>query len=53
MGQSTTGTLHFYYSDGGIAVSIVAFQAIDPGSTPGHRKLFLMDFMKIILFSSA
>ena len=22
---------------GGIAVSIAAFQAVDPGSTPGHR----------------
>ena len=28
-------------SVGGIAVSIAAFQAVDPGSTPGHRKLFL------------
>ena len=26
-------------SVGGIAVSIAAFQAVDPGSTPGHRKL--------------
>ena len=23
--------------DGGITVSIAAFQAVDPGSTPGHR----------------
>ena len=27
-------------SVGGIAVSIAAFQAVDPGSTPGHRNLF-------------
>ena len=26
-------------SVGGIAVSIAAFQAVDPGSTPGHRKI--------------
>ena len=26
-------------SDGGIEVSMVAFQAVDPGSIPGHRKL--------------
>ena len=25
-------------SVGGIAVSIAAFQAVDPGLTPGHRK---------------
>ena len=25
-------------SDGGIEVSMVAFQAVDPGSIPGHRK---------------
>ena len=23
--------------DGGVMVSIVAFQAVDPGSIPGHR----------------
>ena len=28
-------------SVGGIAVSIAAFQAVDPGSTPGHRNYFL------------
>ena len=28
-------------SDGGVTVSIVAFQAADSGSTPGHRKIFL------------
>jgi hypothetical protein len=27
-------------SVGGVAVSIVAFQAADPGSTPGQRKYF-------------
>ena len=34
-------TLHKVYcraqSDGGIVVSMVAFQAVDPGSIPGHR----------------
>ena len=29
-------------SDGGVMVSIVAFQAVDPGSIPGHRTLFLL-----------
>ena len=27
--------------DGGITVSIAAFQAVDPGSTPGHRNQLL------------
>ena len=27
---------------GGATASMVAFQAIDPGSTPGRRKLFYM-----------
>ena len=27
-------------SVGGVMVSIVAFQAIDPGSTPGQRSFF-------------
>ena len=27
-------------SDGGVMVSIVAFQAVDPGSIPGHRITF-------------
>jgi hypothetical protein len=26
--------------DGGVMVSIVAFQAVDPGSIPGHRIIF-------------
>ena len=29
-------------SVGGIAVSIAAFQAVDPDSTPGHRNCLLM-----------
>ena len=29
-------------SVGGVMVSIDAFQALDPGSIPGHRKLFLL-----------
>jgi hypothetical protein len=31
-------------SDGGIEVSMVAFQAVDPGSIPGHRKFFNIYF---------
>jgi hypothetical protein len=27
------------FSDGGIEVSMVAFQAVDPGSIPGHRSI--------------
>ena len=39
-------------SVGGIAVSIAAFQAVDPGSTPGHRNNFLLkSFMEIIQIS--
>ena len=30
--------------DGGIVVSMVAFQAVDPGSIPGHRILFASPF---------
>ena len=32
-------TVHnlMYVSVGGVTVSIVAFQAVDPGSTPGQR----------------
>ena len=29
-----------FVSDGGIVVSIAAFQAVDPGSIPGHRIKF-------------
>ena len=32
---------HLLTSVGGIVVSIAAFQAVDPGSIPGHRRLFL------------
>ena len=31
-------------SVGGVTVSIVAFQAVDPGSTPGQRRNFLSFF---------
>ena len=30
------------FSDGGIEVSMVAFQAVDPGSIPGHRKIKIL-----------
>ena len=33
-----SGGLEGWFSgDGGIVVSIAAFQAVDPGSIPGHR----------------
>ena len=35
-------------SVGGIAVSIAAFQAVDPGSTPGHRNHFSGTDVKVI-----
>ena len=31
-------------SVGGVTVSMVAFQAVDPGSTPGRRTPFLMNY---------
>ena len=34
-------------SVGGIAVSIAAFQAVDPGSTPGHRSHFLWTSVRL------
>ena len=33
---------HAQHSVGGIMVSIAAFQAVDPGSIPGRRNIFLM-----------
>ena len=36
--------------DGGIVVSIVAFQAIDPGSIPGHRKTTFFYLLKLRIF---
>ena len=35
----------FLTSVGGVMVSIDAFQALDPGSIPGHRIFFLYDFI--------
>ena len=41
------------FSDGGIEVSMVAFQAVDPGSIPGHRKIkILMEFGLVFLKKS-
>jgi hypothetical protein len=35
-------------SDGGIEVSMVAFQAVDPGSIPGHRSVeFWLSVIKL------
>ena len=36
-------------SIGGVMVSIDAFQALDPGSIPGHRTLFFLRFKLITL----
>ena len=36
-------------SVGGVMVSIDAFQALDPGSIPGHRTLLGPDFSIILL----
>ena len=35
-------------SDGGIEVSMVAFQAVDPGSIPGHRNHYFVRFYFVI-----
>lgn len=32
---------NFQPGDGGIVVSIAAFQAVDPGSIPGHRNMLI------------
>ena len=34
-------------SVGGVMVSIDAFQALDPGSIPGHRKFFSFLFLNL------
>ena len=35
------------HSVGGVMVSMVAFQAVDPGSIPGRRKFFVKIFFRI------
>ena len=35
--EMTRTLINFSYSVGGVTVSMVAFQAVDPGSTPGRR----------------
>ena len=35
-----------YDSDGGIMVSIAAFQAVDPGSIPGRRNFVFSFYLK-------
>ena len=38
-----------YIGDGGIVVSMDAFQAVDPGSIPGHRiGSFVFDHLKYV-----
>ncbi len=39
-------SLNFSASDVGIVVSIAAFQAVDPGSIPGHRRRFFIIYRK-------
>ena len=47
------GNSHLYLDiekcDGGITVTIAAFQAVDPGSTPGHRKYFFFAQISILI----
>jgi hypothetical protein len=38
-------------SDGGIMVSIAAFQAVDPGSIPGHRIFFLLLVIDVCIWN--
>ena len=38
---------------GGIMVSIAAFQAVDPGSIPGRRKLFTDTFFCLLYGKSS
>ena len=41
---------YIHQCDVGIVVSIAAFQAVDPGSIPGHRKsyyLLLVEFLQL------
>ena len=46
--EETTRTLNdLSHSVGGVTVSMVAFQAVDPGSTPGRRIVFLNVHSKI------
>ena len=39
--EMTRTLIYFTYSVGGVTVSMVAFQAVDPGSTPGRRIVFI------------
>ena len=39
--EMTRTLINFSYSVGGVTVSMVAFQAVDPGSTPGRRIVFV------------
>ena len=43
--KNVAGTLSI--GDGSIVVSIVAFQAIDPGSIPGHRSIRVRSLNKL------
>ena len=45
--EMTRTLIIFTYSVGGVTVSMVAFQAVDPGSTPGRRIVFLNVHSKI------
>ena len=38
---------HIHQCDVGIVVSIAAFQAVDPGSIPGHRKSYYLSFLQL------
>ncbi len=44
-------SISYQASVGGVTVSIVAFQAVDPGSTPGQRRLFFFFLTTPAVFS--
>ena len=42
---------HSCKSVGGVKVSIVAFQVIDPGSIPGQRNYYFVLFFNFVVFT--
>ena len=49
--QSTPCATALHASVGGVKVSIVAFQAIDPGSIPGRRTIFFPSHVALFLLA--
>ncbi len=48
--KRVTNGIEYLSSDGGIVVSIAAFQAVDPGSIPGHRKFYFRKYLQHCVF---